>query len=523
MVEVKARATALALQCEDAVAWLQPLPALVSRRALASYPRYTVSVEQARAALDRVAGEEAADFRKLLCGRLKVVESAGEDARVCAEQLCAYAEWLEGAIAAGDAAGPAAEGVVTIIAPLLAAVPAPVPSFTALDPHLPTVCAQADAFAGFREGVEVSLTRVGGTGLTSYLVGPSLVATAHNLLTLTFYEACGHPFTGVDPADVTVAGAGVRVAIAASPSPGTLSLHYTVPDCTFGQLPLVTLHIFAFGRPLPGSPFEVRPCLGTGTQRRVLPMASGTPGGLAVSPDASCAFVSFPGTHRVEVYNLGSGERVGVFGSQGAGPGQFQEPRGLACACTPIPTLLVAETGSHRVQEVTLTGTHTRMLGQGLVQCPNSVAVSGGCLAVGCAPRGDAPSVWLLDYDTGDVVRSFGPAGSGRGCVRKCTGLGFAPEDGGVIVCDSGGRDPRAVWFSAGGEFVRNVHTPCASVAFTAAGEIVLGDPFSGRVCVCAPDGSAVARAWPCASPVAIAVAGPLLCVLTPTGIVQFE
>jgi uncharacterized protein (TIGR03663 family) len=70
------------------------------------------------------------------------------------------------------------------------------------------------------------------------------------------------------------------------------------------------------------------------------------PRGIAVGPEGR-VYVSDSGNHRVQVFD-GEGEFLHQWGTQGSGPGQFQEPWGLAVA--PSGEVYVADTWNHRVQ-----------------------------------------------------------------------------------------------------------------------------------------------------------------------------
>ncbi len=80
-------------------------------------------------------------------------------------------------------------------------------------------------------------------------------------------------------------------------------------------------------------------------------MAAPKGAGLAVSHTLSLLVV--PSDHKLTVHRLAPGlPVVGTLGTEGDGPGQFLQPRGVCFPPWDRHTLLVAEHGNNRVQEV---------------------------------------------------------------------------------------------------------------------------------------------------------------------------
>jgi tripartite motif-containing protein 71 len=73
-----------------------------------------------------------------------------------------------------------------------------------------------------------------------------------------------------------------------------------------------------------------------------------------IEVDASRVYVADKGAHRIKVWTK-SGSFEGAYGAKGTGPGQFDEPMGLALA--PNGNLLVLEAGNERIQELSIAAT----------------------------------------------------------------------------------------------------------------------------------------------------------------------
>ena len=89
--------------------------------------------------------------------------------------------------------------------------------------------------------------------------------------------------------------------------------------------------------------------------------------GIAACPKRGLVFVSCCERRRmsIRVYRASDGALVTEFGRQGVNPGEFDFHSG-GMAVTVTGTLLVAEAGNNRVQEVDVTtGGHVRFLGSG--------------------------------------------------------------------------------------------------------------------------------------------------------------
>lgn len=206
------------------------------------------------------------------------------------------------------------------------------------------------------------------------------------------------------------------------------------------------------------------------------------------------------------------------FGTFGDGPGELNEPAGVAVGGD--GTAYVADRGNDRVSVFAPDGKFSREIGVGLIDQPRGVALGpGGHLYVAdtgnqrvavFAPGGEflfafdaadamvepvglafGPEGLLFVVDrgahlvaafsaVGELVHAFGEEGSGDGQLLGPTGVAVAP-DGSVAVAD-GGNDRVAI-FSVEGEFLRAfaVATP-GSIAIDAAGVVYVGESSNFRV-----------------------------------------
>lgn len=103
---------------------------------------------------------------------------------------------------------------------------------------------------------------------------------------------------------------------------------------------------------------------------------------MAYSEELSCLVVA--SDHMLTVFALRFGlPRLYDFGEEGEGPGQFRHPRGVCFPPWGSRTLLVAEYGNDRVQEVdTVTMTCVRFWCTGALEHPVGIAASADLLVV---------------------------------------------------------------------------------------------------------------------------------------------
>jgi len=247
--------------------------------------------------------------------------------------------------------------------------------------------------------------------------------------------------------------------------------------------------------------------------------------GIAVTRDGSQLAVSNSYTHVITVYDTVDGSETVSFGGKGSGPGQFNRPFKLCI--TPRDTLLVADCGNQRVQEVTMAGVHVRYIGVGLfgdgicgITCNDEhIAVT---KFIGATPN----RVLLFNYSTGELLRQFAALGSGDGQIgQHPTGVRFTPDNQHIIVVDTF-NNKRLSMFTVDGVWVKHIGVGVlgggwSDVDFTADGRIIVADYWSHRVCIFAADGVMISSWGSRGSsdgqfeyPTALAISGDKLLVL---------
>jgi tripartite motif-containing protein 71 len=180
------------------------------------------------------------------------------------------------------------------------------------------------------------------------------------------------------------------------------------------------------------------------------------PWGLAVSdgdvadtaaPDGPVVVVADTSNHRLALWRVRNGTVVRHVGSEGAAPGQFNYPRAVTVVSvrstgTDEAWLVVADSGNHRVQVLTCTGTVVRVLqGDAVIELGNSlygVTVSigtGEVLVTDC--RSDRVVSWRLSDGGGLRVVCGGVPGSGPRQLVRPWGV-MASVDGSLWVAENG-------------------------------------------------------------------------------------
>jgi len=198
------------------------------------------------------------------------------------------------------------------------------------------------------------------------------------------------------------------------------------------------------------------------------------------------------------VYSTVDGSETVSFGSSGDGPGQFDRPSMLCI--TPRDTLLVADFGNQRVQEVTFSGVHIRYIGEGVFGdgiC--GIACNDELIVVTKYGYTTPNRVLLFNYSTGELLRQFGPCGSGDGQMGYSAGVRFTPDNQHIIVVDTD-YSRRLSMFTVDGVFVKYIGVGVlgsgdCDVDFTADGHIIVADDSNHRVCIFAADG-AMTSSW---------------------------
>jgi len=230
----------------------------------------------------------------------------------------------------------------------------------------------------------------------------------------------------------------------------------------------------------------------------------GEPKGMALDEQAGRLYVADSQLHRIQVLDVATGAVITSWGGQGSGPGQFQEPWGVAVG--PGGVVYVADTWNHRIQKfdrdgqfLTQWGTFGQAGGEGA-----GVAFYG--------PRGvavdSAGNVWVTDtgnkrvveFDAdGKLLGQWGGAGTGNGQFMEPVGIAIDGQ-GHVYVADTWNR--RVQVFDSHMAFLRQfpvegwegqsvVNKPYLAV--DGAGNVYVTDPESYRAIQFSGEGQVLA------------------------------
>ena len=217
------------------------------------------------------------------------------------------------------------------------------------------------------------------------------------------------------------------------------------------------------------------------------------PRGVAVGPEGAASlkvYVADGGNHRVQVFD-GEGNFLNQWGSQGSGPGQFQEPWGLAVA--PNGDVYMADTWNHRVPVFDAEGNFLR--GWGIfAQTTQAVGAEGqfwGPRDVAIDAQGD-----IYVTDTGNKrVQKFSPEGEFLGQWGGVgIELGQMDEPIGIAISSGGHIYIADTWNQRVQKF-SSAFTPLAQWPVEAwFGQSVVNKPYiatdpQGRVYVTDPEG----------------------------------
>ena len=221
--------------------------------------------------------------------------------------------------------------------------------------------------------------------------------------------------------------------------------------------------------------------------------------GLAISPD-SAHMVASHFNHTLSVHTLTGVKHIRTFGSRGAGKGQFDCPAKLCFSAA--GSILVAERGNKRVQEVTLTGDHVRFIGVCVIDdFIWGIAANAELIVVGNAYCFSNNRIRMFDAVSGAFLRAFGDYGDAPGRVMdNCNGIRCMPDSRHIIVAENGNGKGRLSVFTLAGEFVRCIGEgelkAARDVEFADNGDVIVCDRPNHRICVYSADGSTLLRQW---------------------------
>lgn len=202
-------------------------------------------------------------------------------------------------------------------------------------------------------------------------------------------------------------------------------------------------------------------------------------------------------------------EMVSSWGGQGAGPGQFNDPNGIAVT---DEWVFVADSRNHRIQVFTRAGEFVAQWPVPDEGRPMNIDVAAGRLYA-ADYWNDVIRVYALD--TGELLRSIGGPGSAPGQLNSPGGVAVGP-DGHLFVADF--FNQRVQELEPDGAFVRQWGTTGEKgyffaggfnypidVAVAGDGTLFVADGFNDRIQVFGPDG-AFLRKW--GGPFAINIKG---------------
>ena len=194
-------------------------------------------------------------------------------------------------------------------------------------------------------------------------------------------------------------------------------------------------------------------------------------------------------------------QRTASWGGKGTGPGQFNEPTGVAVAGNEV---FVADARNARIQVFDLDGKFKRQFGNkgkapGDLGRPMNLTIAQGELYV-ADYWNDRVEVFSLD---GTHQRTIGRPGSGPGELNAPSGVAVAPN-GDLYVADF--YNQRVQHLNSEGDFVKQWGTTKkvgiwggelnypTDVAVSANGTLFVADGYNDRVQVFAPDGRFLRR-----------------------------
>ncbi len=155
-------------------------------------------------------------------------------------------------------------------------------------------------------------------------------------------------------------------------------------------------------------------------------------------------------TKQLHMHSLADGSLLRSIGSRGRGKGQFNFWRGGMCVSADGDSVLVAESGNNRVQQVRIVdGAWVRFVGEGVLRRPEHVDCNADVIVVS---ESVFSCISVLSWADGSVRAQFGSWDSGQGQLDIPRGVRLLVDGTGLVVADS--WNDRLCVFATSGEFV---------------------------------------------------------------------
>lgn len=197
--------------------------------------------------------------------------------------------------------------------------------------------------------------------------------------------------------------------------------------------------------------------------------------------------------HHVVLQKLPTGEQVASYGTKGSDPGEFCCPRGICF--TSDGSMLIADSGNKRIQNITTTGNLVRIIGHGVFTGDVMGVTANDDVIVASQVNTRANRLLMFDSRTGAFMRWFGACGHGRGQLWDPRGLRMMPDGGHIIVTDQ----TRLSVFALSGEFVCHIGSTfglngASDVCFDDGNNMIVAGNWTHEVLILSGDGSRVLR-----------------------------
>jgi DNA-binding beta-propeller fold protein YncE len=177
---------------------------------------------------------------------------------------------------------------------------------------------------------------------------------------------------------------------------------------------------------------------------------------------------------QLHMHSLADGSLVRSIGARGNGKGQFNFFLGGLCVSPDGGSVVVAEYGNNRVQQVRIAdGSWVRFVGEGVLKSPEFVDCNADVIAVS---ESDWHRISVFSWADGSVRARFGGYGGGPSQLKHPRGVRLLADGSGLVVADYANH--RLCVFTLSGEFV------------AAVGSREQGLHFPRDVLECVQDGS---------------------------------